>query len=176
MTPGVAALRRWGLLDRLLSTGCPSIDTYRFDFGPFVISGAPGCETLRARSTRAPTDSLAQPAAGSYTQARCVQMTPPLPRQQVLQSTCQQPLAAETGVLSANVAAIAAKAATMRTRAVDFFMVSSPLAKFDFGAQEHTLARPFREAVAVRRSLQWLREAAGGSPHRARRTGSRDRL
>lgn len=40
--PGVAALRRWGLLDRLLATGCPPIDTYRFDFGPFIISGAPG--------------------------------------------------------------------------------------------------------------------------------------
>jgi len=42
--PGVAALRRWGLLDRLLATGCPPIDTYAFDFGPFTISGAPGTE------------------------------------------------------------------------------------------------------------------------------------
>jgi 2-polyprenyl-6-methoxyphenol hydroxylase-like FAD-dependent oxidoreductase len=40
--PGVAALRRWGLLDRLTATGCPPIDTYAFDFGPFTISGAPG--------------------------------------------------------------------------------------------------------------------------------------
>ena len=40
--PGVAALRRWGLLDRLAATGCPPIDTYAFDFGPFSISGAPG--------------------------------------------------------------------------------------------------------------------------------------
>jgi flavin-dependent dehydrogenase len=40
--PGIAALRRWGLLDRLLATGCPPIDTYSFDFGPFAISGAPG--------------------------------------------------------------------------------------------------------------------------------------
>ena len=40
--PGVAALRRWGLLDRVVATGCPPIDTYRFDFGPFAISGAPG--------------------------------------------------------------------------------------------------------------------------------------
>jgi 2-polyprenyl-6-methoxyphenol hydroxylase-like FAD-dependent oxidoreductase len=40
--PGVAALRRWGLLDRVVATGCPPIDTYRFDFGPFTISGAPG--------------------------------------------------------------------------------------------------------------------------------------
>jgi 2-polyprenyl-6-methoxyphenol hydroxylase-like FAD-dependent oxidoreductase len=25
--PGVAALKDWGLLDRLLATGCPAIDT-----------------------------------------------------------------------------------------------------------------------------------------------------
>jgi 2-polyprenyl-6-methoxyphenol hydroxylase-like FAD-dependent oxidoreductase len=40
--PGVASLRRWGLLERLTATGCPAIDTYMFDFGPFSISGAPG--------------------------------------------------------------------------------------------------------------------------------------
>ncbi|RPJ81345.1 MAG: FAD-dependent monooxygenase [Acidobacteria bacterium] len=40
--PGVAALERWGLLDRLVATGCPPIDTYAFDFGPFTISGSPG--------------------------------------------------------------------------------------------------------------------------------------
>src|SRR5262245_36995418 len=40
--PGVAALRRWGVLDRLLTTGCPPISTYAFDFGPFTLSGAPG--------------------------------------------------------------------------------------------------------------------------------------
>jgi 2-polyprenyl-6-methoxyphenol hydroxylase-like FAD-dependent oxidoreductase len=39
--PGVAALKRWGLLDQLLATGCPPIDTYAFDFGPFMISGTP---------------------------------------------------------------------------------------------------------------------------------------
>jgi 2-polyprenyl-6-methoxyphenol hydroxylase-like FAD-dependent oxidoreductase len=42
--PGVAALQRWGLLDRLLATGCPPIDTYAFDFGPFTLSGAPGTD------------------------------------------------------------------------------------------------------------------------------------
>ncbi len=42
--PGVAALRRWGLLDRLVATGCPPIDTYAFDFGPFTIAGAPGTD------------------------------------------------------------------------------------------------------------------------------------
>ena len=39
---GVAALSRWGLLDRLVATGCPPIDTYAYDFGPICISGAPG--------------------------------------------------------------------------------------------------------------------------------------
>jgi flavin-dependent dehydrogenase len=38
----VAALSRWGLLNRLVATGCPPIDTYAFDFGPFTIEGAPG--------------------------------------------------------------------------------------------------------------------------------------
>jgi 2-polyprenyl-6-methoxyphenol hydroxylase-like FAD-dependent oxidoreductase len=38
----VAALSRWGLLDRLVATGCPSVDTYAFDFGQFTIAGAPG--------------------------------------------------------------------------------------------------------------------------------------
>jgi 2-polyprenyl-6-methoxyphenol hydroxylase-like FAD-dependent oxidoreductase len=40
--PGVAALKRWGLLDDLVATGCPPIDTYSFDFGPFTIAGSPG--------------------------------------------------------------------------------------------------------------------------------------
>ena len=40
--PGIAALARWGLLDRLLATGCPPIHTYAFDFGPFTIEGSPG--------------------------------------------------------------------------------------------------------------------------------------
>ena len=41
---GVAALKDWGLLDRLLATGCPGIDTYAFDFGSVTISGAPGTD------------------------------------------------------------------------------------------------------------------------------------
>lgn len=42
--PGVSALKRWGLLDRLVATGCPPIDTYMFDFGPFAITGNAGTE------------------------------------------------------------------------------------------------------------------------------------
>jgi 2-polyprenyl-6-methoxyphenol hydroxylase-like FAD-dependent oxidoreductase len=41
---GVSALSRWGLLDKLTATGCPAIDTYSFDFGPFEISGSPGTD------------------------------------------------------------------------------------------------------------------------------------
>jgi 2-polyprenyl-6-methoxyphenol hydroxylase-like FAD-dependent oxidoreductase len=37
--PGVAALQRWGLLDRLTATGCPPMTGYAFDFGPWVIAG-----------------------------------------------------------------------------------------------------------------------------------------
>src|SRR5690348_10479490 len=37
-----AALSRWGLLERLISTGCPPIDTYAYDFGPFTLQGCPG--------------------------------------------------------------------------------------------------------------------------------------
>ena len=40
--PGVDALERWGVLDRLVATGCPAIDTYAFDMGAFEISGTPG--------------------------------------------------------------------------------------------------------------------------------------
>ena len=40
----VGAITRWGLLDRLVATGCPPIHTYTFDFGPFTIAGAPGTD------------------------------------------------------------------------------------------------------------------------------------
>lgn len=39
--PGSAALARWGLLDTLAGSGCPPIQTYSFDFGPFTIAGMP---------------------------------------------------------------------------------------------------------------------------------------
>ncbi|HEX6501297.1 MAG TPA: NAD(P)/FAD-dependent oxidoreductase [Micromonosporaceae bacterium] len=39
--PGVAALRRWGLLDMVTRTGCPPIERYSFDFGAFTITGTP---------------------------------------------------------------------------------------------------------------------------------------
>src|SRR5262245_31205181 len=30
--PAVAALRRWGLLDDVIASGCPPVDHYAFDF------------------------------------------------------------------------------------------------------------------------------------------------
>jgi len=41
---GVAALKRWGLLDRVVATGCPAIRQYVYDFGPVTIAGSPGTE------------------------------------------------------------------------------------------------------------------------------------
>ena len=41
---GLAALRRWGLLDDLVATGCPWLPAYTFDFGPLVISGTPSAD------------------------------------------------------------------------------------------------------------------------------------
>jgi len=39
--PGIAALRRWGLLDQVIASGAPPVGTYSFDFGPFTIAGTP---------------------------------------------------------------------------------------------------------------------------------------
>ena len=64
--PGVAALRRWGLLDAMVATGCPPILGYTFDFGPMVIRGAPapvdGCDVAYA-PRRTVLDSLLVEAA-----------------------------------------------------------------------------------------------------------------
>lgn len=50
--PGLAALDRWGLLDRVVASGCPPIDTYAFDFGPFTIEGSPAGDGFRAAYAR----------------------------------------------------------------------------------------------------------------------------
>ena len=39
--PAVAALHRWGVLDNVVASGAPPIETYSFDFGPVTISGTP---------------------------------------------------------------------------------------------------------------------------------------
>ncbi|WP_418960565.1 NAD(P)/FAD-dependent oxidoreductase [Streptomyces tritici] len=46
--PGLAALDRWGLLERVAATGCPRIDTYKYDLGPFAIVGSPAGEGFKA--------------------------------------------------------------------------------------------------------------------------------
>src|ERR1700750_3522225 len=37
--PGVAALQRWGLLDRLVAPDCPPLEEYSLDRGPGMIGG-----------------------------------------------------------------------------------------------------------------------------------------
>lgn len=44
--PGVAALERWGLLDRVVATNCPAIDTYKFNLGPVTIQGSQGTREM----------------------------------------------------------------------------------------------------------------------------------
>jgi len=39
--PGMALLHGWGLVDRVIATGCPPVTAYRLDLGPFAIAGAP---------------------------------------------------------------------------------------------------------------------------------------
>jgi 2-polyprenyl-6-methoxyphenol hydroxylase-like FAD-dependent oxidoreductase len=50
--PGVAALDRWGLLERLEATGSPRFDRYSFDFGPFAIAGSPARRTTHSLCPR----------------------------------------------------------------------------------------------------------------------------
>ncbi|HEV8200961.1 MAG TPA: NAD(P)/FAD-dependent oxidoreductase [Candidatus Polarisedimenticolia bacterium] len=45
--PGVGALGRWGLLESVIATGCPPIDTYVVDFGPIVLTGSPASDESR---------------------------------------------------------------------------------------------------------------------------------
>jgi 2-polyprenyl-6-methoxyphenol hydroxylase-like FAD-dependent oxidoreductase len=64
--PGVGALRRWGLLDRVVATGCPPIHTYVFDFGPLTLTGAPGTaeEPVAYAPRRTVLDEILVDAAG----------------------------------------------------------------------------------------------------------------
>jgi 2-polyprenyl-6-methoxyphenol hydroxylase-like FAD-dependent oxidoreductase len=39
--PGIARLQRWGLLERLVETGCPPVGALSFDVGPFSLHAAP---------------------------------------------------------------------------------------------------------------------------------------
>ncbi len=39
--PGVARLKRWGLLDKVIASNCPPIRQQTLDFGPFALVGTP---------------------------------------------------------------------------------------------------------------------------------------
>jgi 2-polyprenyl-6-methoxyphenol hydroxylase-like FAD-dependent oxidoreductase len=39
--PGVARLKRWGLLEKVQASNCPPTTTMKFDVGPFALSAAP---------------------------------------------------------------------------------------------------------------------------------------
>ena len=52
--PGVAALRRWGVLDDVIASGCPPVDHYAFDFGPVKITGTQRPAEDGGRLTYAP--------------------------------------------------------------------------------------------------------------------------
>jgi 2-polyprenyl-6-methoxyphenol hydroxylase-like FAD-dependent oxidoreductase len=39
--PGVARLKRWGLLDQVIASNCPPVRRQRVDFGPFALEAAP---------------------------------------------------------------------------------------------------------------------------------------
>jgi 2-polyprenyl-6-methoxyphenol hydroxylase-like FAD-dependent oxidoreductase len=39
---GMATLAKWGMHDTIVNAGSPPIDTYKFDIGPFALSGSPG--------------------------------------------------------------------------------------------------------------------------------------
>jgi 2-polyprenyl-6-methoxyphenol hydroxylase-like FAD-dependent oxidoreductase len=39
--PGIACLKRWGLLDKVAASNCPPVRRQRLDFGPFALEGTP---------------------------------------------------------------------------------------------------------------------------------------
>lgn len=59
--PGIARLKRWGLLERLVATGCPPITSISMDFGPFALRGTP--------------PPAVDPAGGEVAQAYCPRRT-----------------------------------------------------------------------------------------------------
>jgi len=67
--PGVAALQRWGLLERAVA-GCPPIETYAFDFGPFTIAGRPGTAYAPRRTVLDTVLVEAAAAAGAEVRER----------------------------------------------------------------------------------------------------------
>ncbi len=39
--PGVARLKRWGLVEKIKASNCPATTTFKFDIGPFALTGSP---------------------------------------------------------------------------------------------------------------------------------------
>src|SRR5215472_3462849 len=39
--PGIAQLKHWGLLDRLVASNCPPVGKLAFDLGPLTLAGSP---------------------------------------------------------------------------------------------------------------------------------------
>jgi 2-polyprenyl-6-methoxyphenol hydroxylase-like FAD-dependent oxidoreductase len=52
--PAIAALRRWDVLDDVLASGCPPIDSYTFDFGPVTVTGTAHAASDGGRTSYAP--------------------------------------------------------------------------------------------------------------------------
>jgi 2-polyprenyl-6-methoxyphenol hydroxylase-like FAD-dependent oxidoreductase len=71
---GVAALGRWGLLDAVAASGCPPIEAYAFDPGPFVLTGRPhphdGVRTAYAPRRLVLDKILVDAAAGAGVEVR----------------------------------------------------------------------------------------------------------
>jgi 2-polyprenyl-6-methoxyphenol hydroxylase-like FAD-dependent oxidoreductase len=63
--PGIAALERWGLLGRLVETGCPPIRWYSYDFGLVTITGTPHDRLAAHCPRRTQLDAILLEAAGS---------------------------------------------------------------------------------------------------------------
>lgn len=72
--PGVAALNRWSLLDKVRASGVPPVREYSFDFGPFTISGSPrpvdGIATGYARLRTVLDTILVEAAAAAGAEVR----------------------------------------------------------------------------------------------------------
>ena len=77
--PGVARLRRWGLLDKVVASGCPPARRLTFDIGPFALVGTPppadgAAEAYAPRrtvSTRSWWTRRWRPAPSCATTSRC---------------------------------------------------------------------------------------------------------
>jgi len=72
--PGVARLKRWGLLGQVIDSKCPPIPRLRLDFGPFALEGAPppiaGAGAAFAPRRRVLDNLLVQASVGAGAELR----------------------------------------------------------------------------------------------------------